>query len=332
MLPAVNIAHAEFDASILCGSWNHIVGAAACQPIHSNRSVRDGMTRELTTESVAVVGLGLMGSAITERLLERGFAPRVWNRTRDKAATFMARGAVWSDRPFAQCDSVIISLYSSDVVAEVLSTHLKDLRAGQILIDTTTGDPDHSVRWATELQSLGVAYLDAPISGSSEVTRRGEATVMVSGDRDAYETCYTLWPILGRHIYFVGQSGHAARMKLVTNLVLGLNRAALAEGLVLAKLLGLDERAALDVLKGSPAYSQQMDAKGLKMIDRDYAVQAKLSQHLKDVRLMLQSAAARGVTLKLTDAHRQLLEQAEQLGFGDADNSAIIEAAGRAPA
>lgn len=289
------------------------------------------MSDEVAMRSVSVVGLGLMGTAITERLLEQGYQPAVWNRTREKAEPLIARGARWSDRPFADSARVIISLYSSDVVADVLSQHRGDLRAGQILIDTTTGDPEHSVRWATELQSLGVAYLDAPISGSSEVTRRGEATVMVSGDRDAYETCHTLWPILGRHVFYVGRSGSAARMKLVTNLVLGLNRAALAEGLVLASLLGLDQRAALDVLKGSPAYSRQMDAKGLKMIDRDYTVQARLSQHLKDVRLMLQAAAEQGMTLSLTDAHRQLLEQAELLGFGEVDNSAILEAVGRMP-
>ncbi|MBI1346475.1 NAD-binding protein [bacterium] len=289
------------------------------------------MTKTRLNASVAVVGLGLMGTAITERLLELGYQPSVWNRTRDKAESLIARGAVWSDRPFT-CHQVIISLFSSDVVAEVLLAHESDLRAGQILIDTTTGNPEHSEQWAARLQARGVGYLDAPISGSSEVTRRGEATVMVSGDRRAYECCEPLWPVLGRQVFYVGESGSAARMKLVTNLVLGLNRAALAEGLVLARLMGLNERATLDVLKGSPAYSRQMDAKGLKMIDAEYSVQAKLSQHLKDVRLMLESAAAHDVTLSLTEAHRLILERAEGLGFGDADNSAVIEAMRSPPA
>ena len=116
-------------------------------------------------------------------------------------------------------------------------------------------------------------------------------------------------------------------MKLVSNLVLGLNRAALAEGLAFAEVLGLDADATLQVLQGSAAYSRQMDTKGRKMIDRDFAPQAKLSQHLKDVRLMLHAATAAGLTLTLTDAHRQLLERAEALGFGDRDNSAVVEAA-----
>ena len=115
-------------------------------------------------------------------------------------------------------------------------------------------------------------------------------------------------------------------MKLITNLVLGLNRAALAEGLVFAETIGVDPSAALDVLKGSVAYSRTMDTKGRKMIDRDFRVLAKLSQHLKDVRLMLDAARKAEVKLPLTTLHADLLSQAEAAGYGEADNSAVINA------
>jgi 3-hydroxyisobutyrate dehydrogenase-like beta-hydroxyacid dehydrogenase len=115
-------------------------------------------------------------------------------------------------------------------------------------------------------------------------------------------------------------------MKLITNLVLGVNRAALAEGLALAERMGIDGGKALEVLKGSAAYSRQMDTKGQKMLDRDYSVQARLSQHLKDVRLILAEAQHAGIETPLVDAHRRMLELAETLGWGDADNSAVIEA------
>ena len=117
-------------------------------------------------------------------------------------------------------------------------------------------------------------------------------------------------------------------MKLVSNLVLGLNRAALAEGLVFAQALGLEAEAALGVLLGTMAYSRIMDTKGRKMIEGDFSVQARLSQHLKDIRLILDAAAAAGQALPLTEIHRQLLEVAEAAGFGEADNSAIIRAFG----
>jgi 3-hydroxyisobutyrate dehydrogenase-like beta-hydroxyacid dehydrogenase len=111
-------------------------------------------------------------------------------------------------------------------------------------------------------------------------------------------------------------------MKLVSNLVLGLNRAALAEALVYALGIGVDPASALEVLRGSMAYSRVMDVKGQKMLDEDFTVQARLSQHLKDVRLILAS----GVTLPLSETHCQLLEQAEAMGLGEVDNSAIIKA------
>lgn len=114
-------------------------------------------------------------------------------------------------------------------------------------------------------------------------------------------------------------------MKLVSNLVLGLNRVALAEGLVFAEAMGVKPAAALEVLIGSMAYSRAMDVKGRKMVEGDFAVQARLSQHLKDVRLILAGAAAAGLSLPLSETHRRLLEQAEAAGLGEMDNSAIIK-------
>lgn len=278
---------------------------------------------------IGIIGLGLMGTAITERLLEHGFQLFVWNRTREKAAAPLALGAQWSDNPLADCDRVIISLYTSEVVEWVLMKMLADLQSkrvrplhGTILIDTTTGIPEQSAAMCARVAALGIHYLDAPISGSSEQTRRGEASVMVGGDREAFEACHDLWPLLGANVSYTGSSGSAAKMKLVSNLVLGLNRAALAEALVFAQGIGVDPAAALEVLRCSMAYSRVMDVKGQKMLDQDFTVQARLSQHLKDVRLML----ATGVTLPLSETHRQLLEKAEAMGLGELDNCAIIKA------
>jgi len=279
---------------------------------------------------VGIIGLGLMGTAMTERLLEHGFHCFVWNRTRTKAEPLLALGAHWTDNPLADCDRVIISLYTSDIVESVLKHLLDDLRAtqliekvrGKILIDTTTGSPEQSAAMCAHLATLGVHYLDAPVSGSSEQTRRREATIMVGGERNAFDACNDLWHVLGANIYHLGAIGSAAKMKLVSNLALGLNRAALAEALVFARGIGVDPASALEVLRGSMAYSRVMDVKGQKMLTEDFTVQARLSQHLKDVRLILAS----GVTLPLSETHRQLLEQAEAMGLGDKDNSAIIKA------
>lgn len=274
---------------------------------------------------VGMIGLGLMGTALTERLLEHGSRVTVWNRTREKADSLLTRGAQWSDNPLAICDRVIISLYTTEVVEVVLAELDAGLHAGQIILDTTTGEPEQTAALGARLAARDVQYLDAPISGSSEQTRRGEATVIVGGDRAAFEACADLWRVMGAKTFHVGACGSAAKMKLITNLVLGLNRAALAEGLAFAEAIGVSPAAALEVMAGSNAYSKAMDVKGRKLVERDFTVQARLSQHLKDVRLMLQAAAAVGMELPLADTHRRLMEQAEAAGLGDLDNSAIIE-------
>lgn len=276
-------------------------------------------------EIVGVIGLGLMGTALTERLLEHGYCVAVWNRTRAKADPLLARGAHWRDNPLTSCDRVIISLYTTAVVQEVLAELEAGLHAGQILLDTTTGEPAQTAALGARLAARGVRYLDAPISGSSEQTCRGEATLIVGGPRETFEACADLWRVMGAKTFHVGPCGSAARMKLITNLVLGLNRAALAEGLAFAEALGVSPATALEVMTGSNAYSRAMDVKGRKMIERDFAVQARLSQHLKDVRLMLQAAGEVGMPLPLADTHRRLMEQAEAAGLGDLDNCAIIE-------
>jgi len=295
----------------------------ACCPHGGYGILRDNMST--SDKRIGMIGLGLMGTALTERLLEHGYRVLVWNRTREKAAPLIARGAEWNDNPLAACDRVIISLYTSDVVEAVLEQMRDGLRAGQIVLDTTTGEPAQTAALGKRLAANGVRYLDAPISGSSEQTRRGEATVIVGGEREAFEACSDLWPVLGQKVFHVGPCGSAAKMKLVSNLVLGLNRVALAEGLVFAEAMGVEPAAALEVLIGSMAYSRVMDVKGRKMVEGDFTVQARLSQHLKDVRLILAGAAAAGLPLPLSETHRRLLEQAEAVGLGEMDNSAIIK-------
>ncbi|HWL08497.1 MAG TPA: NAD(P)-dependent oxidoreductase [Planctomicrobium sp.] len=276
-------------------------------------------------DGIGVIGLGLMGTAISERLLNFGYRVRVWNRTREKAAPLLARGAEWSDSPVDDCRRIIISLFDSQAVSEVIGAMKSHLREGQYLIDTTTGSLQLGILLERQMTEMGVCYLDAPLSGSSEQTRNGESIVIVSGDKSAFNDCEDLWPVLGKQTFHVGSFGSATKMKLVTNLILGLNRISLAEGLAFTEAIGVPPAAALQILKGSVAYSRVMDSKGMKMITGDFSVQARLAQHLKDVRLILQEGESAGISLPMSREHCRLLEQAVTEGFGDLDNSAIIQ-------
>jgi 3-hydroxyisobutyrate dehydrogenase-like beta-hydroxyacid dehydrogenase len=281
-------------------------------------------TENATLPPVSVIGLGLFGTAVAERLIGGGFPTHVWNRTREKADSLIAVGGMWSDNPFVECEIVVISLYTTEIVKEVLSQMQSSLRKGQIIVDTTTGDPSQTSALGDWLTGQGVEYLEAPIAASSEQTRRGKAMAMIAGSEAAFARARQVIECIAPKTFFMGPWGAATKMKLVNNLVLGINRIALAEGLVFAKAIGMDPARVLSVLQEGNAYSVVMDVKGQKMLDGDFTPQGKLSQHLKDVRLILDEARRAGIELPLSQTHRKLLLAAEEAGFGDQDNSAII--------
>jgi len=281
---------------------------------------------------IGLIGLGLMGSAFAERLLARGHALTGWDTSADARAAFKKLGgnpAQNSAEVFANCDRVLLSLPNSEITGAVLHENKNAIRKKQIIADTSTGDPRDAIRFARQLASRGAHYIEATISGNSDQVRRGEVLVMVGGDKSAFEHCEKLFATFAARTIHTGITGSAAQMKLVTNLVLGLNRAALAEGLVFARALKLDGDLTLEILRNSMAYSRMMDVKGEKMLRGDFKPQARLSQHLKDVRLMLAAAKPTGTNLPLSKTHRKILSAAETAGLGALDNSAIIRVIGK---
>lgn len=277
---------------------------------------------------IGLVGLGLMGGVFAARLRSAGFAVLGCDIDAECRGAFTRQGgqvAAFAADVLRRCDRVIFSLPSHREVAQVVAECGEAWRRGQIIIDTTTGDPEPTVALARELAVRGVTYLDATISGNSAQVRAGEAVVMVGGAAEAFAACGDVLAALGQEAFHTGPSGSGAKMKLVTNLVLGLNRAALAEGLALGEAIGLDPDLTLRVMRRSPAYSRAMDVKGEKMLRSEFSPDARLSQHLKDVRLMLELGAQAHLPMTLSAAHQEILEQAEAAGLGALDNSALIQ-------
>ena len=130
--------------------------------------------------------------------------------------------------------------------------------------------------------------------------------------------------MLSEKVFYVGPSGSGSKAKLASNLILGLNRLALAEGLVFAEKLGLELESFLELLKVSPAYSVAMDVKGRKMLDKDFVPQSKIRQHHKDVSIILKYAEKVGQQLPLSRVHLDVLEKAIEAGDGELDNAAVI--------
>lgn len=283
-------------------------------------------------KEVSVVGLGLLGGALARRLLNQGWRVRGFDLDPEAATRFSDAGGNRS-ASLAECveDSprIVLSLPDSQVVQSVLEPILlicrnHSSRTGIVILDTTTGEPDVMARNAELARVQEIGYLDACIGGSSQEAERGEAILMVGGDPLHVERARELLDALASRVFPLDRPGDGARMKLVTNLVLGLTRGALAEGMSFAEGLGLDSRTTLEILEAGPARSHAMKVKGKQMIERDFEPRARLSQHLKDVRLILESARRTGRSVPFTETHEKILNLCIQEGWGDLDNSAVL--------
>jgi 3-hydroxyisobutyrate dehydrogenase-like beta-hydroxyacid dehydrogenase len=277
---------------------------------------------------IGIIGLGLVGSALAERFLQNKFEVVGFDIDAARNDSLVQLGGRPGDsaaRVVQQCERIVLSLPTSDIVCDVLTPLAINLR-GKTVIDTTTGEPDAMNELGTRLAQQQCDYLVATIAGSSAQVRRGEVVAMLGGSAETVDRCEDLLQAFARQWFHVGGWRNAARMKLVVNLVLGLNRAALAEGLAFAKACSIDPQRALEVLLAGPAFSRVMETKGGKMVERDFAPEARLAQHHKDVRLILEQGKKADTDLPLSTLHESLLARLIEQGLGDADNSAIIEA------
>ncbi len=275
-----------------------------------------------------MIGLGLMGSALAERfraanLRVVGFDPR--DECRARLAEIGGEPVESVCEVFAAVKTVVFSLPTSDVVREVVEAAGEAVR-GSTIIDTTTGEPDATEAVGKQLAEVGCDYLDATLTGSSALARAGEVVVTAGGSAEVFGKCEPLFRLFASRWFHVGPWGSGALTKLVVNLVIGLNRAALAEGLSFARCCGLDLGAVLEILKSGAAYSRAMDTKGPKMIRGDFTAQARLSQHLKDIHLIRAEGAKVGATLPFSARHEALLVELTNRGLGEWDNSAVYRA------
>jgi 3-hydroxyisobutyrate dehydrogenase-like beta-hydroxyacid dehydrogenase len=282
-------------------------------------------------ETIGLVGIGLVGTALAENLFAAGYQVIGFARSADSREKLTRLGglAAASLREVARtAERVILSLPDSDVVDEVVlgpNGLLKSATAVRLIMDTTTGEPERTEALARTLREHGIQLLDAPISGSSQQIRRRQGVVLVGGDRAAYDSCLDLIRAIADRHYYLGGPGAGSRAKLASNLILGLNRLALAEGLVFAERLGLDLSAFLAMLKTTPAYSCAMDVKGEKMLRGDFAPQSKVAQHHKDLRIILDYGAKADQALPLAALHKGILARAMEAGEGDLDTSVVLQ-------
>jgi 3-hydroxyisobutyrate dehydrogenase-like beta-hydroxyacid dehydrogenase len=279
---------------------------------------------------VGMIGLGLMGAALSARLIDAGTSVVGFDIDPAKRGAFGGEAAASPAHVAAQCRTIVIAVFD----AEQVETVFDELRAGvaDVIICATTCAPDEISVIAERAGALGLRLVEAPISGTSAEVRQGSAMALVAGGADAIDAARPVLDILCPRQTRVGGVGDAARTKLAINLILQNNRAALAEGIAFAECMGLDAAAFLRTARGSAAYSRVMDTKGDKMLARDFTAQSHIAQTLKDAELILEEARLRRQHLPMTLVQTALLRAAMTLAGPDADSAAVIEAIRPSPA
>jgi len=286
-------------------------------------------TQASNTKIIGLVGLGLVGTALALRLRAAGFETVGFDLRPEARQAFAAGGgsaveSLWALG--AAASVVVLAVFDSDDVLAVVEGEAGLVGAPGMacVIDCSTGAPDVLEALAARLERRCIDFIEAPLSGSSQQIATGAATLLLGGRADALRRHAPVLGAIASAQIHVGGAGMGARAKLATNLVLGLNRAVLAEGMVFAESLGIAPAQFLAMVLASPATSGAAEAKGRMMVEGDFAPRSRIRQHLKDVKLMLDLARAGGQQLPLSETHVALMRAAVAAGDGDLDNAAII--------
>ncbi len=279
-----------------------------------------------SSRPVGVIGIGLMGEVYVRRLVAAGLSVIGFDIDAARMARLAPIGArAGSMAEIARgCDPIVLAVFNTEQVEDVVERALLPAAAGKIVIVTSTCDPDRIAALGARVAGT-LRFLEVPVSGTSEQVRQGDGVGLVGGDVKIAEEVAPALDALFPKRFHIGRIGDGGRTKLAINLILGLNRLALAEGLVFAAGLGLDPAAFLNVARSSAAASQVMDTKGPKMVSGNFAPEARLRQTLKDAQLMLDQARKAGQELPLLKVHADVLEACVRRGEGDRDNSFVIE-------
>jgi 3-hydroxyisobutyrate dehydrogenase len=286
---------------------------------------------EANKQRIAFIGLGVMGGGMASRLAENGYEVAVYNRTRSKAEEVGELGARVADSPAdaaGEADVVMLSLADQNVVSKILFEKdgvFETLAEGSYLLDMSTVPPDFARELAGRAREAGYRALDACVLGNPFHARQGELRVMAGGDEADFRAVQPLLEAVGKEVTYLGESGMGATMKLVLNMLMGVQMPALAEAVVFGERAGLDREKILEMISKSGYSSPVMSFRCAIMGQRNFELAAfKLGLMRKDMTLVLGESQKLGVPMPVSESAYAMLTAAQQQGLGDFDVAAIL--------
>lgn len=277
-------------------------------------------------EPVGLFGLGLIGMALAERLRAAGHPVLGTDPAAARMALLAEHGGTPSTPEEVFAAPIVLSaVFDGPQLGAIIEAAPPG--TGALLVSMSTCDPYEMAPLAARAAAKDITLVEACISGTSKALREGTVTLLLGGDNAALDRLEPLLPALAARHFRVGAIGDGNRAKLAINLVLGLNRAALAEGLVFAEAIGLDPSAFLHVAQNSAAASAVMGQKGEAMIARDFTPLGRIAQSHKDFSLIEATAAGKGLSaLPFAATYLAMMADCLAAGEADHDNAAILNA------
>ncbi len=283
-------------------------------------------------ETIAVLGLGAMGSRMATRLLDAGHSIRIFNRSVEAGVPLVARGAIQGQTPrqaVAGCDVVVCCVRDDDAARGVWldddTGALPVMQAGSIAVESSTLTPACARELALAARNRGVHFLDAPVVGSRPQAEAGQLAYLVGGEAKVLERVRPVLELMGAAVIHVGGNGSGAILKLVVNALLGIQVAAYAELLAMAAKTGLDPAAALPMLGSLPVCSPAAKGAASLIVAADHAPRFPIDLILKDLRYAEELAASVGARLPTTTAVRGVFERAQEEGDGGLNMTGVAK-------
>ena len=282
-------------------------------------------------KKIGFVGTGVMGRSMVLNLIKYGYELSVYNRTKSKAEACIAAGAKWCDT-VAECakdKDVVITIvgFPKDVEEVYFGENgiLNEAKKGAYVIDMTTTSPMLSEKIYKAAAEKGIYALDAPVSGGDTGARNGTLAIMVGGDKAAFDECMPMFEAMGTNIRYEGKAGNGQHVKMANQIAIAGAVSGVAEAVRYAMAMGVDVDTMLDTISNGAAGSWQMSNNGPKMAKEDYAPGFYIKHFIKDMKIAIECAETKGVTL---DVLKQVCDEYVQLendGKGDLGTQAIIE-------
>ena len=279
---------------------------------------------------IGFIGLGLMGKPMAGHLVKAGYPITVHNRSRSAVDELVAQGAQVASNPkeiAARSDVVITMLPDSpDVEAVALGSNgvAAGARPGLIHVDMSTIAPEAARRIAAAERRAGIDNLDAPVSGGDIGAKNATLTIMVGGERHAFEKCLPIFEVMGKRITLIGDHGAGQIAKACNQIMVAAQMVAMGELLIFAHKAGADPRKVVEAIQSGAAQCWTLDTKPARLFAGNRSPGFKASMMLKDLNIVIDSARAYGVPLPTAAANAQLFGAMIAAGRGDLDNSAII--------